>query len=421
MSKYDLVVCGGGTAGVAAGYMSAKLGLKTLIIEKNIHLGGTITSALVVPAMKSNTQGINCEFLYDFAAELDKYNGHITYGDGNIGWFNPELAKIALDSMMERVGCDILYDTEILDSHTNDNHVFSIGIVSKMLSLYIESLYFMDATGDGNFSALLKNKILKNNKNRQPMTLRFHVSGINLEKFSNWLMEFDKDRSVTTSYNVNNEVHLSTAYTWDKDKNWALTPLFKKAVENGDLLETDTSYFQLFTIPGMPGTVSLNCPRILLNENLDPLDPGNVSRSLIVARQQIWRLYCFMKKYFPGFDDSFISNIADMMGIRESRRIKGRHIYTQDDMLSGKTYENPVLHADYPIDIHSYKKDSSTLQPTHVDYELPIDCLQSSHFDNLYIAGRNVSADFNAQAALRIQTSCFSMGEAVARHIKNLN
>ncbi len=58
--KYDLVVCGGGTAGAAAGYISAKLGLKTLIIEKKSHLGGTITSALVTPAMKSNTQNINC-------------------------------------------------------------------------------------------------------------------------------------------------------------------------------------------------------------------------------------------------------------------------------------------------------------------------------------------------------------------------
>lgn len=76
--KYDMVVCGGGTAGVAAGYIGAKLGLKTLIVEKNIHLGGTITSALVIPAMKSNTQNINCEFYNDFIQELKLYNGQIT-------------------------------------------------------------------------------------------------------------------------------------------------------------------------------------------------------------------------------------------------------------------------------------------------------------------------------------------------------
>ena len=59
---YDVVVVGGGTAGCAAAYTAGMLGLKTLIIEKNIHLGGAITSALVIPAMKSNTMNINCEF-----------------------------------------------------------------------------------------------------------------------------------------------------------------------------------------------------------------------------------------------------------------------------------------------------------------------------------------------------------------------
>lgn len=417
---YDLVVCGGGTAGVAAGYIGAKYGLKTLVIEKNIHLGGTMTSALVMPAMKSYTNNINCEFLNDFIEELTKYNAQITYGDGNIGWFNPELTKIALDSMLERAGCEILYGCDIKHAVSGKNHVKSICVSSKMLSLYIDSLYFVDATGDGNFSAILKNKILKNPENRQPMTLRFHVSGVNLEKFSKWLMEFDKDRNVTTSYKIDEQIHLSTACTWDEDKNWALWRIFKKAVENGDLEEVDTSYFQLFTVPGMPGTVSLNCPRILTDKDLDPLDPIAQSKALITARKQIWRLICFMKKYFPGFEDSFISNIADMIGIRESRRIEGQKIYTKDDLLSGKTYKNPVLHADYPIDIHSYQKDSSTLQHTTVDYELPIDCLKASDFDNLYIAGRNVSSDFSAQAALRIQTSCFSMGEAAAKDIVHL-
>ena len=109
-----------------------------------------------------------------------------------------------------------------------------------------------------------------------------------------------------------------------------------------------------------------------------------------------------------------------MIGIRESRRVEGEKIYTKDDILSGKTYNNPVLHADYPIDIHSYNKDGYTLQHTKVDYELPLKCLKASGYDNLYIAGRIVSADFEAQAALRIQSSCFSMGEAVARDVINL-
>ena len=420
MNQYELTVCGGGTAGVAAGYIGAKYGLKTLIIEKNIHLGGTMTSALVMPVMKSNTNNINCEFYNDFIDELKKYNGQITYSDGNRGWFNPELSKIALDSMLERVKCDVLYNTEIVDAVTENNHIKSICISAKMLSLYIDSLYYVDATGDGNFSQILKNNILKNPNSRQPMTLRFHISNIDMKTFSQWLLETDKDRDVTSVYEVNGETHLSTACTWDMSKNWALRPIFEQAVKNGDLKEQDTAYFQIFTIPGMPGTISLNCPRIVLDKDIDPLDPFAASKALTLGRMQIWRLYCFLKKYFPGFENSYISNIADMIGIRESRRVEGEKIYTKDDILSGKTYNNPVLHADYPIDIHSYNKDGYTLQHTKVDYELPLKCLKASGYDNLYIAGRIVSADFEAQAALRIQSSCFSMGEAVARDVINL-
>lgn len=418
--KYDMVVCGGGTAGVAAGYIGAKLGLKTLIVEKNIHLGGTITSALVIPAMKSNTQNINCEFYNDFIQELKLYNGQITYTDGNTGWFNPELSKLALDSMLEKAGCDVLYDCEVKNALTENNRIKTLCISSKTLSLYIDSLYYVDSTGDGNFSQILNNKILDNNETRQPMTLRFHVSGVNLQKFSDWLIEFDKDRNVSTSCIVDGNIHLSTACTWDKDKKWALWPIFQRAVLDGVLKEADTSYFQLFTVPAMPSTVSLNCPRILLDKDVDPLDPICLSKALIEARKQIWRIYNFLKLYLPGFQASYISNIADMVGIRESRRVQGKKIFTKDDILSGNVIEDPVLHADYPIDIHSYKKDASTLQHVTVDYELPIECLRASDYDNLYIAGRNVSADFSAQAALRIQTSCFSMGEAVARDIKRL-
>ena len=420
MDKYDLVVCGGGTAGVAAGYIGAKYGLKTLIIEKNIHLGGTITSALVMPAMKSNTKDINCEFYNDFISELKNFNGNITYGDGNSGWFNPEISKIALDSLMEKSGCDVLYDTEIVSAISTNNLVKSACVTSKMLSLYIESNYFVDATGDGNFSAILKNKILENNFSRQPMTLRFHVSGIDLDKFSKWLLDTDSDRNVSTVYEIDNQIHLSTACTWDNDRHWALRPIFEKGISEGVITEEDASYFQIFTIPAMPGTISLNCPRVLLDNELDPLDQFAVSKALIKARKQIWRLYSFMKHYFPGFENCYISNIADMLGIRESRRVEGKKIYTKEDIMSGHTYENPVLHSDYPIDIHSYKKDASSLQKDVVDYELPFECLMASGFDNLFLAGRNISSDFSSQAALRIQTSCFSMGEAVAKHVAKL-
>ena len=108
-----------------------------------------------------------------------------------------------------------------------------------------------------------------------------------------------------------------------------------------------------------------------------------------------------------------------MLGIRVSRRIKGKYVYTLEDLKSGKKFDNPVVISDYPIDVHSSKKNSSTLQ-TYREYQLPIESLMSADIDNLFVAGRCLSADFMAQGALRVQSSCFSMGEGAVKYIKTL-
>ena len=154
-------------------------------------------------------------------------------------------------------------------------------------------------------------------------------------------------------------------------------------------------------------------------KNLNPNLIEDRTTALIEGRQAILRLSNFCKKYFPGFENSYISNIADMLGIRVSNRIKGKYIYTIDDLKSGKTFTNPVLISDYPIDVHSTNKNTSTLEKTG-EYQLPIESLMSNDFDNLFVAGRGISPDYMAQGALRVQASCFSMGEGVAKYIYNL-
>ena len=100
MNKYDVIIVGGGTAGVSCAWNSGKKGLKTLLVERNSFLGGSITSSLVIPAMKTSENAINIDFFNELYKNLEQINGAITYSDGNKGWFNPELTKIVLDSMM---------------------------------------------------------------------------------------------------------------------------------------------------------------------------------------------------------------------------------------------------------------------------------------------------------------------------------
>ena len=427
---YDVVVVGGGTAGCAAAYMSGKLGLKTLLIEKNIHLGGTITSGLVIPVMKSGNNQINTEFRTELINELRELGGQTTYQD-NPAWFNPELAKIALDNLMRKANVEVFFDTHIIAVKIENKNIKKIKLSKEILSVSTDEIdmekkkllvsigarYVVDATGNCEIGKISNCRFLEKNDEFQPVTLRFMMGGIDLNVFSKWLEEYDTDRNVTTIERKNGHVHLSTAYTWDKDRKWALEPIFEDAVKKKILKRYDTNYFQIFTVPGMSGTVAFNCPRIIDYNN--SLEITSISKALILARQNIYRYLKFCRVYFPGFENAYISNIADMLGVRASRRIRGKYIYTVEDLKSGKKFDNPAVISDYPVDVHSNKKNGSTLK-SYKEYQLPIESLMSDDIDNLFVAGRCLSADYMAQGALRVQSSCFSMGEAVAKYIYSL-
>lgn len=427
---YDVVVVGGGTAGCAAAYTAGKLGLKTLLIERKIHLGGTITSALVIPVMKSGNNQINTSFREALTAELKRLGGQTTF-QNNSGWFNPELAKIALDNLMREANVEVFFDTHIIDVKHEGKLIKKIKISKeilsvsndplemehKKLSVSIEARYVIDATGNCEIGKICDCRFLEKDREFQPVTLRFMMGGVDLKTFSDWIIEYDKDRNVTTCEVIDGEIHMSTAYTWDKDRKWALEPLFTDAVKKKILKRYDTNYFQIFTVPGMPDTVAFNCPRIIDYNN--SLEVKSISKALLIARQNIYRYLTFCKKYFPGFENAYISNIADMLGVRASRRIMGKYIYTLEDLKAGKTFEHPVVISNYPVDVHSHKQNGSTLK-TYCEYQLPLESLMSADYDNLFVAGRCLSADYMSQGALRVQSSCFSMGEGVAKYIRSL-
>ncbi len=420
-TKYDVVIIGGGTSGCACAYMCAKNKLKTLLVEKNNFLGGLMTGGLVVPVMKSSVKEYNCEYYSQLVKTAKKYKAQITYKDKNDGWFNPELLKIVLDELLlsqnNRKYLDILFESEVLAVERNDKLITSIVLKSNLLSIPIEASCFVDATGSGEFSLMCGCEFLDDISIKQQNSLRFILGNVDIERFVKFIKNIDYDEDITNTYrndlDTNDEIHFTTASTWDTNKVWALDKYLKKGVRDGILLDSDRNYFQIFSVAGARNEVAFNCPRI--NNYLD--NPFKYSLELIEARKAIYRLYNFTKKYFDGFENAVIVNIATQTGIREQKRIKSKYIYSKEDIISGKAFDNPVLEANYPIDIHSKDKDKSLLVKT-VNYSLPVESLISSNLDNLYAIGKLVGADFETHSALRVQKSCMSMGEAVARHIK---
>ena len=413
-NKYDIIIAGGGTAGCACAYTAGKLGLNVLLVEKNSFLGGSITSSLVVPAMKTAENAINTDFFNTLYSELEAIGGAITYIDGNKGWFNPELVKIVLDKLMKEANVDVIFESsvqnpeKILSGYNaticNNNSCFS---TSRLLS-HIETKYLIDATGDAKICEILNCEKLNSENEIQPRNLRFILSGVDTKQFADWIMEYDKDRNVTTACTIDGNTYLSTAYTWDTGANWALRPLFEQAIQDGALNVEDSNYFQLFSVAGTSDSIAFNCPR-LLDNNLD------ATEAYIQGRESVLRIWQFCKRYLKGFEKSHISSIANSLGVRVSTRIKGKYVYTKNDLIQGKKFENPVVISNYPIDIHSSQKDGSTLEKVYQEYQLPIESLIVD--DNLLVIGRCISADFESQGALRIIPSCFSMGEGLAKFL----
>ena len=467
MKSYDIVIIGGGTAGCAAAYIAGKLGLKVLIIEQNSHLGGTMTSGLVVPVMKSGENQINKDFYNDLINAMSNAGGQVTF-QGNPGWFNPQILKIILEKMLTKVGVDIIYNSCVADINMKSRQIESLNIIYnsriyssactctstsnfsykgvldenknykilsvyddtlctdntkkynsikyKILSVPINSKYYIDATGTSEICKKCNCEFLDEKNITQPVSLRFVMSGVNIDEFGSWLLEYDKDREVSPVENIDGVTHLSTAYTWDTDKHWALAPLFDKAVEENVLKDSDRNYFQVFTIPGMPGSVAFNCPRIMLDNN--ELSFESASKALEEGHRAILRISKFCNIYLKGFKNAYISDIADMLGVRVSNRIRGRYVLTKDDILSGRKFKNPVVISNYPIDVHSGNKNQSKLEKVS-DYQIPLECLASADIDNLFVVGRSLSAEFEAQAAARVQASCFSMGEGLVKYLAN--
>lgn len=422
--KYDVLIIGGGTSGCACAYNCAKFGLKTLLVEKNNFLGGLMTGGLVVPIMKSSVEDLNCDYYKELIKCANKYHAQITYKDKNDGWLNPELLKIVLDEVLTRKelnnNLEILFETDIESVKINSDTVNEVVLKSNLLSIPIEAKYFVDATGSAEFSKKCGCMFLNDNEAKQQNSLRFILGNVNVERFCEFLYTLNDSEDITNTYrsdiNTNSELHFTTACTWDEKTKWQLDKYLKEGVKEGLLNENDRSYFQIFSIAGGLGQVAFNCPRIDNYQN----NPFMASLELINARKAIYRLYNFVKKKFPGFDNAIITNIATQTGYREENRVKTRYITTKDDLISQKSFETPVLKANYAIDVHSSKKNGSILQKTAC-YQLPVESLISEDFKNLFVTGKIIGADFMAHSALRVQKSCMSMGEGVAKYIKYLN
>ncbi len=417
ISEVDVLVVGGGTAGAVAAISAAREKADSLVVEQFGFLGGTQTGALVTPMMPNQIDQtpLNGGIDFEINSRLMETGDSGRWSDGNRGWFNPEMLKIILEQMVTESGANILYYTMFEDSIMDGRDICGITMLNKGGRAAILAKRVIDATGDADVAFRAGVPFFSGDEataTNQPLSVRFSAGGIDFDRLISFLESLGR-AEVTPNPEGSNTPLIHTAMVWGR--NFPLEPVFRQAVHDGVLLETDGNYFQAFTVGGRRGELFFNCPRIGIK--VDGTNPSHLTRAQILGRRAILRYLEFCRKYLPGCEHASLTGIAPMVGVRESRRIDGEYLLTEDDILGSKKFDDAIARSNYPIDVHSSDdKGGMKLQhlPAGTYYEIPYRCIVPKKVDNLLVPGRCLSATFEAQGSVRIQTNCRAMGEAAA-------
>jgi len=410
MKQYDVIVVGGGTAGVMAAVAAARQGARTLIVEKDSHLGGTAVYGIPFLGIVSGHGDIvNHGMVEELIARLcgEDFSFGIARGahwnipeeyEFSLTPFDPEGLKFVFQEMCEEAGAEVLFNAILLDVQKNGSAVKSISVCTKAGIEELGAEIFIDCTGDADLTGRAGGSY-QENAAVQNSSILFHLGNVDLKAFRQALEE---------------ENHVLGKGTWhtriieQSKKNGAEKSLVHMA---GHLKPFDDDRTITFTaVSYRDGEIHLNATRVA---GVDGTDPWQVSRAEFTERRHVMETYLAMKKNVPGFENATLL-FTSPLGIRQSRNIVGEYTITKEDVLGAKTFEDGVARGAYPIDIHDPKGGRTQFQfiKDGGSYEIPFRAMLPKDVDGVIVAGRCISADHNAHGTVRIMGCVLSQGEA---------
>jgi len=404
-TEYDVIVCGGGSAGSVAAIRAARLGLRTAIVERQSQLGGSSTLGLVSPLMANRSRGK--DLVGGLDRELQSRLCQLGYAEGR--GFDPIWAAVLLEQMAAEAGVALYYHTELIGVRCTRDRVTGVELAALGKRFSLCGRYIIDATGDA-LAALMAGEPVREGREssgeHQPMSLRFILANVDVERAKRFVEQNQPPgkRSIWPCSDQPNGWAASINVRW----------LQERAVQAGYLRPwKDQLFFHFYTIPGKRDAVGFNAPRVC---GFDPADPAGLSAAYVDGRRQLVEYWRFFKQHVPGFERSYIACIAPLMGIRECRRIEGDFVLTEEHVRSFTRFDDAVCLCNYPFDIHSSRGAGTQLERLAPDqwYEIPYRALLPQRMLNLAVAGRCISTDFVAHSSYRIITICRALGEAAA-------
>lgn len=381
----DVMVIGGGPAGVVAAIAAARCGKKVLLVEATGALGGLGTTGMV-PAYATFSDGVNmlCDGIgMEIRRRVSKTVAPETY------WtpIDAEELKRTYDALVQEAGVEVLFFTTLADVIVSGRHVECAVLTSKRGLCAATADVFVDCSGDGMLAALAGGEFELGDENGavMPPTVCSLWAGVDPKQYSG----------------VSVAEHL------------------EPAIADGVFTFADRHLTGLF--PKDTETYGGNIGHIF---DTDCLDETSMTQAMMWGRKSMEEYLKFYREYVPGCDHIELVATAPLLGVRESRRIKCDYMLGVQDFLERACFEDEIGRYCYPVDIHVMNTDEEEYKrfleeynkSLHYEkgesYGIPYRSLIPVSFDNVLTAGRCMGTDRQMEASIRVMPGCYITGQA---------
>jgi hypothetical protein len=435
--KYDVVVAGGGTSGVAAAISAARAGENTLLIERLGALGGQMN--ISGPPGFSYAHLFNPRYEQVIGGIIEEtHNRLLKEGHAlphlkpdfragySFSYVDPDWWGLLMFQMMEENGVHLLLHSLAVDVVKQGNAVTGVIVENTSGRQVVFGKVTIDCTGEGDISvrAGAPYEMLPKDK-LQPHTISFTVDGVDWDK----VLKYIKENLNEFSFRPHPFLNWSQAQMHERIKQ------VKDITEIGELMGWISlrdeamakgewhghSGVGFFLCPREGGVIQAHFQHSSHVANCDPTDVRDLTYGEIESRRQIVIAWKFVKKYMPGFEKAYITRICTELRVRESRRIMGDYVLTSDDVVQARKFSDVIGKSAFPKGGHHIATTSTlTLDGQHKhpkdggSHDIPYRCLVPRNVENLLVAGKPISTDRDAYHRFLQQTMVTGQAAGVA-------
>lgn len=441
--SYGVVVAGGGMAGCCAALSAARSGAKTLLIERNAFLGGMLTGGMVGSSGIYTVAPSSLPHYAEIRKQLSKDPDSVQLvrgipreimrrlisTGGGIGYVGevpayvcvhvPSLRTLLL-TMMEEAGVDLVFYAQGVQPILDGDIVQGVIIQGKGGREAIEAKVVVDATGDGDIAASAGAEYgfgRPEDGEAICMTLMFSIGGIDMPRYFAAEVAPNTDQTQAwppvTSGELLSDMLQGHSYWLSSSGDLSNRPQVPAEIrEEIDRYTWSSNHSRghIFACPSpVRDELYMNVTEVFRKNGTDS---WQITDAIRESHKQMGLLAKMYRLAVPGFENSYIREIAPLMGIRETRRIVGDYILTGQDVRSCRKFEDGIAGSGHPIDTSEDNKGVFEKLQGGQWFDVPFRSILVKGLEGIVTAGRCVSADHDALGAIRPTASCMALGEA---------